>query len=423
MEEFMITSRHIVDDVRAITERFEELVDGTRLDLEQVKNFTEINHPGKVFYFDERLNRKDQEEKDSLYCWIDTGYVTEKKEPIFISLLHHDDYYSGHFVGTAKYLAKGIWVRNIYLTNAVQKNLKKFEKKYIHILDKRKNEITYVSTTSGTDQAKAETAIQQSVQEILPIKTDSLKKDNSLSAVTEEIFSELLLPTWKSIDGLDRYIKVIGRRIPQLIEAGKSQYYLMNSIGDVVVNTGMLNKYRNDVLVLYKKSLSRTEYVPGRLMSGRASFIDERFSREQSQKQECIDSITFLDEGIKFDAVKEDFDLNTRCLMHIVEERRERFPETIQNKSLDQIAQAVERELEQGIRIQRRDHSYVKPIYTDGKISWLMPFRVEAKLTEEPELVLVIRKNGEFYEVKTILPYDDHIKDKITSLSLYRQFW
>jgi hypothetical protein len=42
---------------------------------------------------------------------------------------------------------------------------------------------------------------------------------------------------------------------------------------------------------------------------------------------------------------------------------------------------------------------------------------------EEPELVLVVRRNKEFYEIKTIIPYDDELKDRITALSLYNGLW
>jgi hypothetical protein len=53
----------------------------------------------------------------------------------------------------------------------------------------------------------------------------------------------------------------------------------------------------------------------------------------------------------------------------------------------------------------------------------MMPLHINKELTVEPELVLVIRKSGDFYEVKTIIPYYDEMKDKITALSLYNGLW
>ena len=67
----------------------------------------------------------------------------------------------------------------------------------------------------------------------------------------------------------------------------------------------------------------------------------------------------------------------------------------------------------------------MKPIYSGetGTISWLMPFHIKRTLIEEPELVIVIRKVDEFFEIKTILPYDDEIKDRITASALYSKIW
>ena len=56
-------------------------------------------------------------------------------------------------------------------------------------------------------------------------------------------------------------------------------------------------------------------------------------------------------------------------------------------------------------------------------MTWLLPMHVNADFTEEPELVMVICKMDEFYEVKTILPYDNDLKDRITALSLYSKLW
>lgn len=77
------------------------------------------------------------------------------------------------------------------------------------------------------------------------------------------------------------------------------------------------------------------------------------------------------------------------------------------------------------IRLDVRDSSFAKPSYSTltGTISWMIPLHINREFTEEPELVLVLRKAGEFYEIKTILPYDDETKDKLTDLSLYGRLW
>ena len=75
--------------------------------------------------------------------------------------------------------------------------------------------------------------------------------------------------------------------------------------------------------------------------------------------------------------------------------------------------------------MQKRDRNYAKPSYSSRTkgIAWMMPLHMNNEMTEEPELVLVVKKTKVFYEIKTILPYDDTIKDRITALALYNGLW
>ena len=52
-----------------------------------------------------------------------------------------------------------------------------------------------------------------------------------------------------------------------------------------------------------------------------------------------IEPISFFDEKEEvFNPKKEDFDINQNCLIHIIQERRERFPESIRSQSDSKIA-------------------------------------------------------------------------------------
>ena len=79
------------------------------------------------------------------------------------------------------------------------------------------------------------------------------------------------------------------------------------------------------------------------------------------------------------------------------------------------LATKINNALDLGLKMQLRDSSFAKPSYSTltGTISWMIPLHINREFTEEPELVLVLRKAGEFYEIKTILPYDDETKDKL----------
>ena len=245
-----------------------------------------------------------------------------------------------------------------------------------------------------------------------------------LSNVTEAIYGRLLFPNWKSMKGLDRYIKIIGARITQLVDAGRTEYFVANKTKSAIVNTGMMDLFGNDFLVLYRYYEKYKTYIAERVIESKQDYLNYGFTKEQSMMQ--IEPISFFDEKEEvFNPKKEDFDINQNCLIHIIQERRERFPESIRSQSDSKIAGQIMNALERGIKMQRRDRSFAKASYSgkSGTISWFMPLHIDAPLSEDPELVMVVRRSGDFYEIKTILSYDDELKDRITALSLYSKLW
>ncbi len=54
-------------------------------------------------------------------------------------------------------------------------------------------------------------------------------------------------------------------------------------------------------------------------------------------------------------------------------------------------------------------------------MEWALPLKIFSN--EEPELILIIRKCGDFFAVKTVLQYDEQVKDRIRSSSMYQSDW
>jgi hypothetical protein len=254
------------------------------------------------------------------------------------------------------------------------------------------------------------------------------EKNEHIPAVPKEITNSvielLLINNWKTTNGLDRYLKVIGCRLQQLVDQKKSSYYILNNIKSAVVNTGLLNKFGADIYIMYRYHVTGNVYVAYKIIESKTDYLENGFTKEQISQN--VLPINFFDEGEEmFVATLEDFDVNHRSLMHIIEDRRDRFPENVRNLSANTIATKINNALDLGLRMQKRDRNYAKPSYSSKNktISWMLPLRINRELTEEPELVLVIRKSKEFFEIKTIIPYDDDMKDKITALSLYNGLW
>ena len=424
--EYLIDKDLIVDEKELVEDKFCKYTNA-ELDWMKMDNFIQDNKKSCIFYFDRELKKCDENAKESLYAWIDTGYASNDGEAIFISLVHHAGYYSGHFIGTAKYLCNGLCNRDPFMAKKYRNNYQTFIKKYSKV--GIKDRILFQTMKAQQDKLTKDLKPEIEMLPVMEKNKPTLKiplfeecKTQNLSDVTEEIFEKLMFPVWKSIHGLDSYIKVIGRRVTQIITNGERGEMILNKIGSAVVNTGLMDIYGNDILVVYRMHMGLNSYVAYKVIKGKNDYIDEGFSIKQINQM--ITPISFFENGDEvLKATLDDFDINLHCLNHIVEERRERLPEKFQNESSNYICRIIISALEQGLKIQARDTSYARPIYSDGKVSWLLPLRLGTKITDEPELVMVVRKVDKFFELKTILIYDDTIKDKITAMALYRKSW
>ena len=434
--EQMINQTHIIDEMEVVEDRIRGLLCCNISILEMIEFIrTEKN---TIFYFDRNLSEKKEGDSDIQYAWIDSGYCY-KEDAVFISMLNHSGEFCGHFVGTAKFLVNGLMGYNEYGGKKYKQNLERFTKKYrskaaqrqrehltpLPLEDKRISVMEH-DTTMKMLLNKAGYEVEKDVTDKdsnSNIISENPKQDE-MTEVTTEIYNALLYPSWKSIHGLDRYIKIMGRRIEQLIEQEKTEYFVKNKVCSVIVNSGLMNVFGKDYFILYRFHEKYKTYIAYKVMKGKKDYIENGFTKEQASVE--LKPIQFIDGYCTFfEATMDEFDINQECLIHIVKERRERFPENLQEEPDNKIVEQLMLSLKRGLQIQMRDHSYAKMSYSgkNGKLTWLLPLHVNADFTEEPELVMVICKMDEFYEVKTILPYDNDIKDRITALSLYSKLW
>ena len=437
--EMIIKNNFIIDDIEIVQELLEKLSED-KIELEKMEDFI-VNQPHTIFYFNQDLSEKDANDNDVKMVWIDTGYCCNLK-PIFISLLKCGNEFVGHFVGTAHFLVNGLINRygkeNLYkthLTNFMKKYKEKFLlKRTIANLMVEHGTSSKVSTEhsdyfNNNEIEKQLIGIGYKINhDVKWMETESQEGKEipkQMSCVTQDIYKNLLYPNWKSIEGLDRYIKVIGCRIKQLVEQGKKEYFVINNIRSVVINTGLLDMFGADYYLLYKYHEKYKTYIVDMIISSKTDYINNGFSKEDANRAGHLKPIQFLDEPMCLEATMDDFDINQKCLMHIIEERKDRFPESIQGEPVNCIFTKIKESLERGLKIQMRDHSYAKLTYSgrDGKISWMLPLHIKYDFTKEPELVMLIRKKDEYYEVKTILPYDDDLKDRIIAMHLYNALW
>lgn len=244
--------------------------------------------------------------------------------------------------------------------------------------------------------------------------------------IAEELWEELLCEKFKTKEGLSRYIKIISTRLVQLKAKGEDEYYIVDDEANAVINTGLMDKYTNDIRLLYRYYKDTNTYSVVKRISSKQDIIQCGFSKEQAAKD--IKPICFFDEEeAAFSPSIVDFDINHKNLEHIISNNINRFPENIREIPAEKIADLVLRALERGVKMQQRDRSFAKRTYNgkEGTIAYYLPLHINAPFMEDPELVMVITKPefALFYQVVTVLEYSDEIKDRATVCSLFSNVW
>ena len=443
VEEFPLGENIIIDDTNLLKENVMFVIQ-KEIDLKEVKNFVE-SEENTIFYFDERMSLQS---KDSMrkvkYVWIDSGYRTRDNQTLFISMVYYPDYniIKGHFIGTAKYLGKKISIYSKGLKNTILSNISdRFLPKYMQKADRRKIQYLYKATDYSEPKEKG-FLIDQSLFSNIEIKNneemsnnDEFKQPNierepenlndqsyMLTKSVKEIYDNLLYSNLRTMTGLERYLKDLGTIVNNYIRENKTDYYVINNQKKLIINKGLMDKYGTDILVLYRYHIKYDHYCPYSIIHSKQDFLMEGFKKEDSSKK--LKPLKLLQDE-KFQSNIDDFDISHHSLVHIIEQRYTRFPEALRDLPQSIIVSKLIGAIERGLKMQERDCTFVKPLYSNTRnaIAWVMPFHVEADLSSDPELVLVIDKSKDFYEIKTILPYNDEIKDRLTELSLYRNLW
>lgn len=412
----------IIDDPEAVLKYLSQMSKIQNIDLDDVIEFIQTEESTK-FYLDKTITGC--EEKDATYVWLDSGFTDERKQPLFISLLNHHGFFSGHIVGSAYSLSQSIAdhfkIQEHMRRAKYERFLQKYERKTEKRSAKTLNEIYIATTNTSTEKIDESNSIKNAPSETLIKKYWNNKQ---VLDITKDVASQIIINKWHSIEGLDRYIKVIGARLAQLVKAGKMQYFVLNKIRSAICNTGLLNHFGEDVYILYRMNLSYNFYTPYKIIMDKTQYLEEGFTKEQTAHQ--LEPITFFDStNHGFNVQLEDINFNQHDWVHIIQERRARFPDDLRNVPDLSLIGQIKQSLEIGLKLQKRDGSYAKPLYSasTGSVSWVLPFFSNGNFMANPELVMVISKFGEFYQLKTILPYDDEVKDKLMDMSIYSRMW
>ncbi|SFC56443.1 hypothetical protein [Butyrivibrio sp. YAB3001] len=130
MSEFVIENGIVIDDIDSVVNGIRNITGKSLSDAETLKAFITKEKATK-YYINKKCLAKMQPDRDSVYLWLDSGFVDHYGNTIMISLLN-DSYggYIGHYYGTMDVLANAI--KSYYPRNSkdINRNLSSLKNKY-----------------------------------------------------------------------------------------------------------------------------------------------------------------------------------------------------------------------------------------------------------------------------------------------------
>lgn len=208
-----------------------------------------------------------------------------------------------------------------------------------------------------------------------------------------------VLPEYKQIGEL---LKLMEAKIENEIEAGtKDPGCLFNNDNTrIAYNTGLINLYGKDIVIIADLD-SAGEIASRKIMLSKTQMKQDGFSQTE------IAPVKFYEnrKDLIFSADIDDFDLDDIArIQHVVEHRRDRFPDCAKEMSDDELVGKIQSSLEFDLKMTARNPYWAAPFYNikNNTIQYLLPLFLHS-FSDKPDLAMIVGKGEHFYEVRTVL--------------------
>lgn len=217
---------------------------------------------------------------------------------------------------------------------------------------------------------------------------------------------ELLLikDSWTK-KSIQEYIHATVSRAKRLENRGKTENIIINENKcRAVINCGLMDTYGREIYIAYNRITSAD--IELEIVSSKQELIRQGFNKKDIARE--LEPIVFWNntKELIFEGELEDFDLqDTSSLIHILEERIERFPDNVRDLPLDVLYKKLVTSIEYAVVISKRDIRYIVPTYEIryDRIQFLVPFHVNVSAGDIPELAIIICKQNDFWSPMTVI--------------------
>lgn len=181
----------------------------------------------------------------------------------------------------------------------------------------------------------------------------------------------------------------------------------------VLFNTNLIDKFGHDLIIvgsLYvisnKDYIGNLEISPSKMNLRKMGFDSSKEPMPPTFFKD-INEIIFHGDW--------DIDQDMEKYEHIIEERKERFPEKYQELTADDLGLKLDNAINFAKKIAQRNYKFIVPMYYPSakRIQLLMPIYLETSYTSHPDFALVLTPHTKerLYTPETILGLDEVYQD------------
>lgn len=229
------------------------------------------------------------------------------------------------------------------------------------------------------------------------------------SNVYNTLFEKLLIKSDWNVKRLKSYIETLICRINHKIAKqnnGNFDFIIYSTDKKyAIINTGLLDTFGKSILLIikvYKQQLTTNIDIVKSKVS-----LSNNFDRNDLNKK--LNRVKFYEMSpseLVFHGNLEDFDLeNWDRFVHCINDRRSRFPESLQDATDEVICKDLLKAIEVGVELNNYDGNYIRPCYHRklDKISFIIPYHINNDFQKPAELGIVIINVNGYWQISTIL--------------------
>lgn len=140
MSEFIIENGVVIDEIESVVENIARLSGLDAPDPKTIQKFI-TGEKATRFYIDNKCSCKMQPDRDTVYLWLDSGFIDQYGHAIMISLLNNGSgMYTGHYCGSMKTLSNSIARFFAHNRKSISRNIGTVISKYNNKIAERVNQ-------------------------------------------------------------------------------------------------------------------------------------------------------------------------------------------------------------------------------------------------------------------------------------------